>query len=248
MDSAKEFHPTRSKYIVFTADIIIPSLIVLGLGFIFYLAIFSKFFAITMISCQLDFSDCTDPVMLSEIDKVKGKNIFTFDSLALKSRLESGDFTIKEAEIKKVLPGQLAINLASIYPVVAVQVQGDPRWVVMDGKFRVIGSREQDPNVPTVIIKKPLTFTVGKPPGDELLISSLRLALRLSQQLLSVKSIIVNNEDNIELILGTGIHAIFTPKKDELEQLKALQAVLSSATILKGVKTIDVRFSQPVLR
>ena len=248
MDSAREFHPSRSKYIVFTADVLIPAAIILGICFAFYLAIFSKYFTIKNVNCRLDFSSCTDPVLLSELDKLKGKNIFTFDSAATKSRLTSGDFTIREAEIKKILPGDLVIELASIYPVVAVQVQGDPRWVVMDSRFRVIASRDLDPNVPTVIIKKQLTFTVGKSPSDDLLIHSLSLALRLAQQLVSVKSIVINNEDNIELILADGIRAIFTPKKDEMEQLRALQAVLSSATILKGVKTIDVRFSQPVLR
>lgn len=248
MDSAPVFHPTRSKYIVFTADIIIPFLIILGVVVGIYLLLFSKYFEITQIKCQLDFSECNDPAMISELNMLKGQNIFKFKTGSVRSRLTSGDFTIREASITRVLPGTVNINLASIYPVVALQVQGDPRWVVLDSKHRVIGSREQDPNVPTVIVKNKLTFAVGRPPADDLLIHSLDLAVRLSQQLTTIKSIVLNDQDNIELVLSSGIHAILTPKKDEQEQLRALQAVLSSATILKGVKTIDVRFSQPVLR
>jgi len=50
------------------------------------------------------------------------------------------------------------------------------------------------------------------------------------------------------LALDSGKIAIFTPKKDELVQLRALQTILTDATILEGVNTIDVRFARPVLR
>jgi len=132
---------------------------------------------------------------------------------------------------------------------VALQVSGDdPTWIIFDSSLRVIGARRIDPNVPSVVVQGPLTFIVGKVPTDANIISSLELAKRVSDELFAVKTITLIDADTIHLALDSGKIAIFTPKKDELVQLRALQTILTDATILEGVNTIDVRFARPVLR
>lgn len=248
MDTAPVFHPSRSKYLVFTADILLPSLICVSVLALGYFTLFSSFFTINTVNCKLDYRDCEDPSLLAELDTIKGQNIFKISTPTIIKKLTSGDFTIQQASIARELPDIITVELQSVYPVVALRITGDSPWVVLDSKFRVIGARSDDPNVPTVEISGPLTLTVGKPIADKTIVSTLELAIRLSDELFSVKSIALLDEDTIKLSLSNDKLAIFTPKKDEIVQLRALQAILSDATIIKGVKTIDVRFSQPVLR
>jgi cell division septal protein FtsQ len=248
MDSAKVFTPARSKYLVFTADYILPLSISLGVIFLAYFTLYSPFFAIDSLTCTLDYEPCTNSSILVEIDKLKGRNIFTLVSSDHTKRLTSGDFTIREASVERQLPRLVHVSLRSVYPVVAVQVIGDSSWIVMDSFFRVIAVRTQDPNVPTVLVPGSLTLAIGKTPDDQLLLQSLKLARSLADQLFTFKTLTLVDESTIKLVLSDGKTAILTPKKDELQQLKVLQVVLGDATISKEVRTIDVRFSQPVLR
>lgn len=248
MDSPHVFEPAKSKYLVITADYLLPLFLSTLVIFLFYIAIFSPIFKVNHLTCSLDYGECSDPSVLAELDKIKGQNIFRLQPDSLRSKLTSGDFTIREVSMKKSLPDQVSFELQSVYPVVALQVMGDPNWVVLDPQYRVIATRESDPNVPTVIVPGPLILTVGKPVTDTILVQAIKLALSLSSELISVKSITMVDENTIHITLDSGIIAIFSPKIDESRQLKSLQVVLSDGTITKGIRTIDVRFIQPVLR
>ena len=248
MQTPAVFHPTRSKYLVFTTDYLLPLSIGLAVLAMAYFVLYSRFFQITTVTCSLDYGDCTDPAVLAELDKLKGQNIFTFSPERLSIRLTSGDFTIRQAKFIKQLPGLITVELRSVYRVVAIQVIGDHSWVVLDQDFRVIAKRVSDPNVPTVRLSSPLTLTLSKPPPDQVVIDTLKLARRLADELFVVKTIFLRDEDTIELTLADGRLALFTPKKDELVQLKTLQTILADATIATGVRIIDVRFASPVLR
>lgn len=248
MEHPKVFSPASSKYLVFTADYLLPTFISLGVILLGYFVLYSSFFKISTITCSTDYQECANPSVIAELDKLKGQNIFTLKISEISEKLTSGDFTIREVVLTKQLPGIIKLDLQSVYPVVALQVIGDPTWVVMDSNFRVIGTRDSEPNVPTVIVQSPLSLVVGKVPDDELIKGTLALARRLADELFSVKTITLIDADTIELALSSGVKAIFTPKKDELVQLRSLQVILSDATIMTGVKTIDVRFGRPVLR
>ena len=248
MDSAPVFHPTRSKYFVLTLDYLIPFGVIVSVCLLVSFVLYSSFFQIKNLTCVLDYQPCTDPVMITELAKIKGQNIFRFNPHLLEDRLMSGDFTIREAQVTRELPGTVTVTLQSVYPVVALHVADSSEWVVLDGKFRVIGTHNTDPNVPTVIISSPLTLTVGKPPTDPSLIQTLSLAKSLASELLSIKSLTLRDQNTIVVVLPSGIQAIFTTQKDNLVQIRALQAILSDATITKGVHSIDVRFASPVLR
>jgi cell division septal protein FtsQ len=142
---------------------------VIALG---YFTLYSSYFKINTVVCIIDYAECVDPSVLAELDKLKGQNIFTLSESSVTTRLTSGDFTIRQVALTKELPGKIILDLQSVYPVAALQVSGDPTWIILDQNHRVIGSRDSDPNVPTVIVPGPLTLTVGKVPSDDLLIQS----------------------------------------------------------------------------
>lgn len=248
MPTPAVFHPVRSKYLVLTTNYLLPIAVVVAVIAMAYFTLYSRFFQINTITCTLDYGDCSDPAVLAELDKLKGQNIFTFSPDHLSTRLTSGDFTIRQAKFTKQLPAHVMVELRSVYPVVALQVLGDHNWVVLDQDFRVIAKRISDPNVPTVLLNSPLTLTVSKPPSDQTVIDTLKLARRLADELFVVKTIFLRDQDTIELTLADGRLALFTPKKDELVQLRTLQTILADATISTGVRIIDVRFASPVLR
>lgn len=248
MEVAKVFKPSRTKYLVFTVDYLIPTFIIFSVLTLAYLAIYSSIFKINELPCRLDYLPCDNEAVLAELNKLKGQNIFTLKTDPISAKLTSGDYTIRSAEFTKQLPNIMNVELLSVYPHVALQVQGDPGWVVLDQKLRVIATRDTDPNVPTLVVLGPLTLSVGVSPSDELITRSLVLTRKLFDELSSIKSITLVDEDTIKLNLSNGKVAILTPKKDVTRQLQTLQAVLSDVTILTGVSTIDVRFGRPVLR
>lgn len=249
MKPAQLFKPQKSKYLVFTLDYLMPFLITLAVIAGGYLLRFSPIFSVTTIDCQLDYQSCENPGVLAELDKLKGQNIFIVSAKEIADKLTSGDFTIRAVTMRKALPGILKFELHSVYPTVAIQVAGNPdTWVVLDDQFRVVGPKTSNPNVPTVIINSPLTLTIGQPPAEGSVLETLKITKIFKQESFSYLSLTLTDPDTIELVLPSQKKAVFTLKKDILPQLRALQTILTDATILEGVGTIDVRFSQPVLR
>lgn len=247
MQLAPLYHSPRSKYLVLTRDFFVPFLICLSVIISIIILLRAPVFQIQSITCTLDFAPCPSGPVLAQIEQVKGSNIFLFRPSDLIRRLESGDFTIAHASLTRQLPGSLSLSLESVYPSVAIHLAGDPTWVVFDAKSRVIGVRLVDPNVPVVELSSPLTLTVGQIPEDSTLLTSLDLAQTLGQKLASFKSLTLESDGALSLRLDGGLRAIFSPHKDVLAQVAALQAILTSDTIKEGVRVIDLRFDQPVL-
>jgi len=248
MKIAPVYHPSRSKYLVFTLDFLVPFTLIATLLLCGWAALYSPIFHISRIICTLDYTECEGGDLLAELERVKGQNIFRFNPDIFAARLTSADFTIREAKVVRVLPSSLVLTLHSVYPVVALKVSTDTDWIVLDDKLRVIRTISTDPNVPTVIVPGPLTLVVGKPPQDSSIIHTLGLARKLADELFSIKAVTLLDAETIQLTLEGNIRALLTPQKDELTQIRALQAVLSDATITTGVSVIDMRFARPVLR
>ncbi|KKU44614.1 MAG: hypothetical protein UX62_C0055G0006 [Microgenomates group bacterium GW2011_GWA2_46_7] len=248
MKIAPVFHPTRSSYLVFTLDFFIPFAVILVILSLGWAALYSPIFHISHITCTLDYTECQGQDLLAELERVKGQNIFRFHRNAFATRLTSADFTIREAKVARILPSTLVLTLHSVYPVVALKLIGEVDWVVLDDQFRVIKTISQDPNVPTVVVPGPLTLVVGKPPSDPSIISTLSLARRLADELFTVKAVTLLDAQTISLTLDDNRQALLTLQKDELTQIRALQAVLADDTITKDVSVIDMRFARPVLR
>lgn len=248
MQTPKVFTPLRSKYLVFTTDYILPCATITAVLTSIYILLYSNIFKISSITCNLDFEPCQNLVIVAELDKLKGQNIFKLQTQGVSTKLTSGDYTIRDAVFTKTLPGTLKVDLLSVYPVVAIKMKGLDTWIALDSQHRVIKELVSDPNVPTIIITGPLTLVLGKPVEDSKINAAIALTDRLYKHLPSIKSVTLVDENRIDVLLDSGKTAILTPKKDEAIQLRSLQAILQEVTISKGVRTIDVRFSQPVLR
>ncbi|MFH2019214.1 MAG: hypothetical protein ABII80_01165 [bacterium] len=241
-------HPVKSKYFVITMDYLMPLLISLFVLFGAWLALFSPVFQVKTIECQQDFQPCENESLTVELNKTLGENIFRLNTISMVAKLTSGDYMIRAANIVRTLPSSILVDLQSVYPTVAIKlVSGENEWVILDNQSRVIGKRELDPNVPTVLVEALPALRPGQVISDNTLLSTLALARNLSSELPSVKTIELSGE-TIKLTLADGKLALLTTTKDQTAQIRTLQAILTDSTITSGVGTIDVRFSQPVLR
>jgi cell division septal protein FtsQ len=104
MQVAPVFQPARSKYLVFTTDIIIPTLICVCVVALAYTLLYSPIFKVQTVSCIVDYEPCDNPSLGAELDKLIGHNIFKLSPDTIKARLTSGDFTIRQAQITRRLP------------------------------------------------------------------------------------------------------------------------------------------------
>ena len=239
-----------SRYLVITRDIIIPVVTLLGILVSIWVIFFSRVFAISDIVCTADYKPCENGSVQVEVEKAKGNNLFRYDPRGLEERLAKGDFMIKSVKIDKKLPGTLEISTISVNPTVSFRLVGSSgSWVVCDDKGRVIGVRDNDPNVPTILVSSLLTVRVGQVLDGEKYQSAENLAVSLSKSSIEYTSIALLDEISLSVGLKTGQTALLTTTRDIDTQLSALHAILLDATIKKETyKTIDVRFSQAILR
>lgn len=248
MDLAKTFAPVRSRYLVFTWDLLLPLLISLLVLLSAWVILFSPIFAIQQIDCQLDYEPCQDPSLLAELDRLRTHNLFRLNQAAITSRLLSANYMLRSVELTRELPSRLHFSLYSIYPVVALRTAQNPNWVVLDSDFRVIRSLGVDPNVPTVIVPGPLTLVIGSSPSDPALRQTLELALDISRAMPQIRVVTLLDERTLSLSLPNSRQALLNPQSKTAEQLRSLQALQLDDTILTGVSVIDLRYSQPVLK
>ncbi len=248
MQSAPTFTPAKAKYFLLTIDFFGPLAIIIFVLLLLWLLFFSPLFKVSQVQCQLDHLPCPESALLVEIERVKSQNIFRFDTSAFAQRLTSADFTIRQANIKKILPQTLSFELSSVYPVVAIKQVHISEWVIFDDSLRLIRSMSTDPNVPTLIISTPLTLRVGEAPADTELRSLLSLTRTLHRDLPESSSITLTDDALSINFDGKPYQALLSTSGDLSAQIRSLQAILAGATIDQGVRIIDVRFSQPVLK
>lgn len=239
----------RTKYLVFTAEYLIPALLVVFILAGYLLAFHTRLFTIKQFSCQLDYQVCQQGSLTAELDKVKGINLIRFDSSALESRLLSGDFTIRSVQFTKVLPNTLEVVLLSTYPALAVQEEGvTNKWVTLDERLRIIAVRETDPNITTITVPQLPPFRLGQTVEDSRLLATLKLAKAVDISQIPVSEIRLTGESDVTLQLENGLVAYLTVSKDPGGQLTILQNLLIDSSITKEYHSVDLRYTQPVLK
>lgn len=235
----------RSKYLVITKEYLLPVLVTLGSVLTLYLVFFSPLFRIRQLTCVLDYAPCPESSLTVELNNYLGHNLFRLDSQALAALFVGSDSTIRQVEVSKRLPGELTVNFYSVYPSVAVRLESDPRFLVFDEQLRLIGVREQDPNVPVLLLATASTFQLGKRVEDEL-VAPLEAVQALATSLPGV--VRYEYQTHLTLTLDSGITVLLDPAANPSVTVSRLQAVLKDHTIMQEVSIIDLRFAQVVVK
>lgn len=240
----------KSRYLVFTLDFLLPMFTLLGIAGGMWVLLYSPLLAISEIICTADYQPCTNAAVIAEIDKVRGSNIFRYNDSSLKAKLLSGDYMAQEISTTKILPNKLMVELSSINPSFALQLEGGNTWIVCDATGKVIGERAVDPNVPVIITSHLPAIKVGSLLPDEELLHTGQMALSLRDANITFKQITLKPDSILELSLTSGLLVIMTTAVPDLTpQITALQQTLTDSTIKKeGYDSLDVRFAQPILK
>ena len=240
---------SRSKYLVITTDYLIPFLIIVLPLLGYLLAYHTSIFAIKNISCTLDYEPCQIQNLVAELDRSLGDNLVALNPDSIKSRLLSGEYTIRSVEVSRQLPSTLQVDLLSTYPVIALQLTDNPgQWIAIDSQMRVINVLDHDPNVPALTLNSTPPFLLGERVSDSDVIKALEIALEISSDLSSVEKIHLNQDSTLTLSLNNGITALMTTSRDQSDQIRTLQSILIDKDIIKDHKVVDVRFTSPVLK
>lgn len=237
---------TRSRYLVFTSEYLLPLVIVIFVSLVTYLCFFSPLLRIRTVSCLLDYSPCAEGVLTAELNRYKGKNLLLFDPAILKARLLEAQPTIGQVSVGKVLPSTLAVELYSVSPTYAIKQTGDSRYIVLDKEFRVIGLRELDPHLPFLEVALLPPVQIGSA------LTGLFLTALTAMSLTGEAFIPAENftlrENVLEIKLEAGPVAVLSLTDELSPQISLLQALLRDPKILEGVTTVDVRYTQPILK
>lgn len=237
----------NSKYLVITSDYVLPGLIIIAVFALIWLCFYSNFFKIARIECQIDYLPCENTSLETEIAKVEGVNIFRLDEKALKTKILSGEYTIRAVELKKFLPNRLLVSMQSVYPSLAVMQLGDNRYVTLDDKYRIISIREQNPNIATVVVPSLPVLQVGQILSSELN-PVFKLTQRVTEQIPGVVSLTLRSDRAVVVTIDKNMQIVMSTQIDLDSQIRLLQAVLRDSTITKGKSEVDVRFAQPILK
>lgn len=242
---------SKSRYLTFTLDVILPILVLIAMGFGVWVVLYSHVFAIKQVVCQSDFRPCENGAVVAEANKELGNNIFRYDGDSLKAKLMSGDYMLSGVTITKHLPGTLEVELVSVNPSFALVLTTDnSSYVVCDQAGRVIGTRAEDPNVPLVQTTYLPVLRIGQVIPDQDLLQAGKLALALRQINIQATDLTLGEDGLVTLHLPSGLKVIMTTKSEGIDkELDTLQQALSDTTIKQeGKKTLDLRFAQPILK
>ena len=235
-----------SKYVVITSDYLIPGLIIVMVLTLFWLAFYSRLFSVSDIICQTDYDPCENSALEAELAKFKGVNIFRLDADLIKKRVLSGEYMVREVDIKRTLPNRVIVSLQSVLPTLAVKAESDPRYLTLDSKFRVIKISSTKPNVISLTVPTLPPVQVGKSLGEDYL-PLFKLISEINQKLPGILGVSLTPDGAVAVKLDQ-ITAIMSTSGALERQVSLLQAVVSDSTIIAGKSEVDVRFAQPVLR
>lgn len=240
----------NSKYFVATSQFVAPFLVLVTSVTALYFMYFSHYFQLKKIECFQDVGEtCQNGHLMAEHNQLVGNNLLRLDLESMRERILRADPTIRQLQYKKILPNTLVINIQSVYPTIALGVSGSEELLVLDNEYRLIKKTMTFPNVPIVSLKdKSITLAVGNTLSDDTLRTILNTCLALASNLTSSTLYEVTNNDITVSLEDSGTKAMFTTLRPIEDQLSALHAIRSDATILNKGSLIDLRYHQPIIK
>lgn len=235
-----------SRYLVITSSYLLPALLT-ALSLVgVYLLFYSPIFRLQEFVCQIDTSPCAPGPTTAELERLRGQNIFLFKEESLTNHLTSGDFSLAKVQVEKVYPNKLTLTLTTYKQAIVVKSTTHSEYLVLDERRRVLTVTASPPPVPILEVTELPPAQIGQTLESELDLA-VASALLVKGASLPVKRMLYE-EKLLRLTLDSGSTALLDPSGDMPRQIALLQAVLRDRTITKGVATIDVRYSQPVLK
>lgn len=214
------------------------------IGFGVYILFFSQFFLLRKVECD----GCSD-VVVAELSKDIGKNVFKIKTGIISDKLLKSDLTLAEAKIKIKLPNILTADLKKRIPDFRLTnnvlswnyLLADKQGVILD---KVNGGQNND--LPILIWQKVWSFNIGDKIPENITKGAEILDLLQDNYDAGGRGSIENNYLAVKITNGPTV--IFSLDKEAVSEIRALQLTMDQAKI-DSVKPreIDLRFNNPIV-
>lgn len=198
------------------------------------------------VTCQSQLGECGEEVRKS-LGKIVGQPLFVAKNTSIETLRVSP--YVNDYSVSFKLPRTLFITVLERQAVWALVTQGYSAHALIDANGRVISYRESA-GLPSITIDKPLSG-VGEVISKEYL-NGLTLFAKTAM-VNEVKKAVITG-DSLSLELATGQTVIYSLSEESDVQAGALVLLLarlnsvSAEFTIDNVKTIDLRFANPVLK
>lgn len=224
--------------------IAISTVILSLIGFGIYILFFSRFFLLRKVECN----GCSD-IMMAELTKDIGKNIFKIKPPKIGDKLLQSDLTLAEVKVKIKLPNTLMADVKKRIPYFRLAndvssldyLLADSQGVILD-KVK----RDENNNLPILIWPEILELNIGARIPERIVKGAEILDLLRQNYDVAERGKIENNGLSIKIINGPLIK--FNLDKEVIAQIRSLQFTLNQVKIdLLSPKEIDLRFNNPIV-
>lgn len=178
---------------------------------------------------------------------VTGSNILNFDSAQFERNLINLNPLVSSVKINKKLPCTIEFKFLLRKPL-AVVVDINNRTTFVDEKGKIY-AQSDNPDLTHIFINE--AVSVGEDAASNTLQTSLNLIKAMEDSFIPTKQIDSREDGVTKMILYTGQTIIIDHEKDIYKQVDALQLILQNSKMLsedQPIKTIDLRFDNPVVR
>lgn len=219
--------------------------VVLGLiGFGMYGLFFSRVFLLKKVECN----GCSD-IMMAELTKDIGKNIFKIKPPKIGDKLLQSDLTLAEVKIKIKLPNTLMVDVKRRVPDFRLAndvssldyLLADSQGVILDK-----AKRDENNNLPILIWPGILKLNIGFRVPERIVKGAEILDLLQENYDVEKRGKIESNDLSVKIINGPLVK--FNLDKEVMAQIKSLQFTMNQVKIdLLSPKEIDLRFNNPIV-
>ncbi len=203
---------------------------------------FPTLLTVQAVDCKTQYGLCTVEEE-RQVSNLIGEDFFALDNNLFGTKLIESDFRIRRVLIEKIFPNRLTVILEKRKAVLGLMNETGVFLVDQEG---VIVSFAKTSSLPMLQIGNSANFVVGEHVSKEIM-PALKI-IYLVNKLQGVNTAYFENGE-VRIQLPDEITAYFSSEGDIEARVGALQLILTRRKIDgKSPKTIDLRYSKPVLR
>jgi cell division septal protein FtsQ len=212
----------------------------------FFLFLQSGFLKINQVICYENEQPCPTELWLEVNGLFLGKNLLSLSPQEAQEKIKNEMTTIDTLQLEKKMPDRLIVYLSKKTSLAVVEVKDG--YLEVDHEGTILAVLAQPSDLPLVVISGLSLNGQEKKIESTPLLTCLDALYQLLFQNIPVRRVEIRNEREFVLDLKTGPQVTFSLEGNTKEQVDSLHLILERAKIEgKEMKTIDLRFSKPVI-
>ena len=195
------------------------------------------------IRCSLEDGGFCDEAVVAELQQFRNKNMVLLDTKPVEQKLHQALPEFKSISIQKKFPWTIEATLVKEkIAFFLADVGANYRLAVLENG-RVLNLEKPDDEFAIEFVHPP---KVGETVPHEMVEGLAKLAQMLREHKLPIAGVLYQDENMLTLTSSTGIQ--FVLRIPDIEnQLSTLHTMFAEATMIQAARTVDLRFTRPVI-